>query len=145
VLLSRYTRQHDIAVGTPIAGRTRTETSGLIGFFVNTLVMRSQLNPGTNFRGLLAQVRQKTLEAHEHQEVPFEKLVEEIRPERDLTRSPLFQVMFSFLNTPMSESELPGLKLSGLSAPLGIEKFEMSLFAGEHQGRIRGSLSYRTS
>jgi len=145
LLLSRYTGQQDIAVGSPIAGRTRTDTDNLIGFFVNTLVLRSRMSGTMSFRALLAQVREKTLEAYEHQEVPFEKLVEELRPERDLSRPPLFQVMFSFLNMPFNELELPGLKISGLSVPMVMEKFEMSLFAGEQQGRVQGSLSYRTN
>jgi amino acid adenylation domain-containing protein len=143
LLLSRYSGQQDIAVGSPIAGRTRTDTNDLIGFFVNTLVLRTHLSGGLSFRGLLAQVREKTLEAYEHQDVPFEKLVEELHPERDLSRPPLFQVMFSLLNIPIGELELPGLKLSGVNVPLAIEKFEMSLFAGERQGRIQGLLSYR--
>src|SRR5205085_5808985 len=130
LLLSRYSGQQDIAVGSPIAGRTRTDTNDLIGFFVNTLVLRTHLSRVLSFRDLLAQVREKTLEAYEHQDVPFEKLVEELRPERDLSRPALFQVMFSFLNLPFSELELPGLRLSGLNIPLAIEKFEMSLFAG---------------
>jgi amino acid adenylation domain-containing protein len=144
LLLSRYTGQQDIAVGSPIAGRTRRDTDHLIGFFVNTLVLRTQLSGALSFRGLLGQVRERTMEAYEHQDVPFEKLVEELRPERDLSRPALFQVMFSFLNMPFSELELPGLKLSSLNIPLAIEKFEMSLFAGEQQDRIQGSLSYRT-
>ena len=145
VLLSRYTQQEDIAVGTPIAGRTQVETDGLIGFFVNTLVMRSQLREGMSFRELLGQVRKQTLEAYEHQEVPFEKLVEELRPDRDLGRPPLFQVMFTFQNMPASEPHLPDLKLSGMNVPLDLERFEMNLFATEREGRIWGPLSYRTN
>src|SRR4029077_1619203 len=98
MLLARYSGQSDIAVGVPIAGRTRVETNGLIGCFVNTLVLRSRVRREERVRDLLRQVRERTLEAYEHQEVPFEKLVEELQPERDLSRQPLFQVMFGLQN-----------------------------------------------
>ena len=97
-LLYRYTAQDDIAVGTPIAERTHVETEGLIGCFLNTLVLRSDLSGNPTFRQLLAKVRQVTLEAYAHQELPFEKLVEELQPTRELNRSPLFQVMFNLEN-----------------------------------------------
>ncbi|MFP2903432.1 condensation domain-containing protein, partial [Corallococcus sp. 4LFB] len=87
LLLSRYSGQDDVSVGSPIAGRTQAETEGLIGFFINTLVLRAQLNPRATFRELLAQVRGTTLAAYEHQHVPFEKLVEVLQPVRDLSRS----------------------------------------------------------
>ena len=109
LLLSRYTGQNDVAVGTPIAGRRWAETEDLIGFFVNTLVLRTAVSGSESFRELLAQVREKTLEAYAHQDVPFEKLVEELHPERDLTRTPLFQVMFVLQNAPQTELQIPGL------------------------------------
>src|SRR5205807_1103198 len=113
ILLSRYSGQNDVAVGVPVAGRRLKELEGLIGFFVNTLVLRTQVESGRiSFRELLGRVRETTLEAHAHQDVPFEKLVEELRPERDLARTPFFQAMLVLQNTPDMDLTLPGLKLS---------------------------------
>ncbi|MEW5861420.1 MAG: condensation domain-containing protein, partial [Cyanobacteriota bacterium] len=109
ILLYRYTHQEDIAVGSPIANRNRSEIEGLIGFFVNSLVLRTDLSGNPTFRELLGRVRQVTLGAYSHQDLPFEKLVEELHPERNLNIHPLFQVVFGFENTPMSALELPGL------------------------------------
>ncbi|HEX8355362.1 MAG TPA: condensation domain-containing protein, partial [Pyrinomonadaceae bacterium] len=109
VLLGRYAGQRDVSVGTPVAGRTRTEAEGLIGLFVNTLVLRARWEEGEGFRGLLRGVRERVLEAQAHQELPFERLVEELQPERSLSRTPLFQVMFV-----MQNSLLPALKLAGV-------------------------------
>ncbi|HEX6716238.1 MAG TPA: amino acid adenylation domain-containing protein, partial [Pyrinomonadaceae bacterium] len=100
ILLHRYTRQRDILVGSPIANRNHAEIEELIGFFVNTLVLRTRISPHDTFTELLKQVRETTLEAFEHQDVPFEKLVEELETERDLSRAPLFQVMFVLQNAP---------------------------------------------
>jgi len=109
VLLSRYSGQKDISVGSPVAGRTRQEVEGLVGFFVNTLVMRSEVKGERSFRELLQAVKETTLGAYEHQEAPFEKVVEAVVKERDLSRSPLFQVLFTLQNTP----ERPALRLGG--------------------------------
>ncbi|MBV8858951.1 MAG: amino acid adenylation domain-containing protein [Acidobacteria bacterium] len=143
-LLYRYSHQEDFSVGTPVAGRTRAETEGLIGFFVNTLVLRARLRPGMTFRELLAEVRATTLGANDHQEAPFERLVDELQPERDLSHSPLFQVMFAMQNTPNSEQSLSGLTLTPARSGLSAAKFDLELSLEEKDGRIVGWLQYNT-
>ncbi|MDZ8224136.1 non-ribosomal peptide synthetase [Nostoc sp. ChiVER01] len=127
ILLYRYTGQSDILVGTPIANRDRSEIEGLIGFFVNTLVMRTNLAGDPSFSELLGRVRQITLGAYTHQELPFEMLVEALQPERNLSHTPLFQVMFALQNAPMSKLELAGLTISFLTAESKTTKFDLSL------------------
>ncbi|HEY6802398.1 MAG TPA: non-ribosomal peptide synthase/polyketide synthase [Pyrinomonadaceae bacterium] len=148
VLLSRYSGQSDIVVGSPIAGRTRHEIEALIGFFVNTLVLRSDVNGAESFSMLLAQVKEVCLGAYAHQDIPFEKLVEELQPERDLSRSPLFQVMFVLQNVPGGEAvELPGLRLSGLESESVTAKFDLLLTLSElpaQVGGINGNIEYST-
>jgi amino acid adenylation domain-containing protein/non-ribosomal peptide synthase protein (TIGR01720 family) len=126
-LLYRYTGQEDILVGTPIANRDRTELEGLIGFFVNTLVMRTDLSENPTFNELLPRIREMALSAYAHQDLPFETLVEALQPERDLSHTPLFQVMFVLLNAPMSEIELTGLSVSGLPVGITTAKFDLTL------------------
>jgi amino acid adenylation domain-containing protein len=145
VLLSRYTRQNDIAVGSHIANRNREEIEGLIGFFVNTLVLRTRLGPQakTNFVEVLKQVREMTLEAYTHQDLPFEKIVEALQPVRDLSRQPLFQVAFVLQNAPQASQELwPGLTLSLLEIGNPTSKFDMTLYMAETVGTLSGTLEY---
>jgi amino acid adenylation domain-containing protein len=131
VLLYRYSGQENIAVGMPIAGRKRTELEGLLGFFANTLVLRTDLSGSPSFRELLARVRGTALDAYTHQDVPFEKLVEELAPERDMSRNPLFQVMFVLQNVPDAALEMEGLKVSSLPLESHSAKFDLTLSVRE--------------
>ncbi len=126
-LLYRYTGSDDIVVGTPIANRDRLELEGLIGFFVNTLVLRIDLSVNPSFQQLLSRVRQVTLQAYAHPDLPFEELVKALQPQRDLSYTPLFQVMFVFQNAPMSEIELAGLTISSLPTKSAVAKFDLTL------------------
>ncbi|WP_240360579.1 non-ribosomal peptide synthetase [Pyxidicoccus caerfyrddinensis] len=143
-LLHRYSGQDDIVVGSPIAGRNRAETEGLIGFFVNTLALRTRFSVEDSFVSLLERVRETTLGAYAHQEVPFEKLVEVLQPERNLSRPPLFQVMFVLQNLPDDELRLPGLKLSTLEAENSTAKFELTLAMTNTAQGLAGLLEYNT-
>jgi len=143
-LLYRYTAQEDIIVGTDVANRNRLEVEGLIGFFVNQLVLRGDLSGNPTFRELLARLREVCLEAYDHQDLPFEKLVEALRPERDMSRSPLFQVKLVFQNTPVQPVDLPGLKLSAVEADLGSAHLDLILFLRETQRGLSGALQYNT-
>jgi amino acid adenylation domain-containing protein len=143
-LLFRYTGQEDIVVGSPIAGRTRAETEALIGLFVNTLVLRTRLSGELTFRELLGRVREMTLRAYAHQDVPFEKLVEELMSERDLARSPLFQVMFVLQNVPMPALPSGELRLTPVEVERTTAKFDLTLSLAETEGQIQGALEYST-
>ncbi|WP_420126163.1 amino acid adenylation domain-containing protein [Longimicrobium sp.] len=147
VLLGKYSGSDDVVVGSAIAGRTRKEIEELIGFFVNTLVLRTDLSGDPDFREVLRRVRQVTLGAYEHQEVPFEKLVAELSPERSLSHSPLFQVMFSLENADGGgEGGDAGgeLDVSGVGADLGATKFDLSLGLTATPHGLWGGLTYRT-
>ncbi|HFB67345.1 MAG TPA: non-ribosomal peptide synthetase, partial [Calditrichae bacterium] len=144
VLLHRYSGQDDIVVGTPIAGRSRSELENLIGFFVNTLALRARFTPNITFKELLRQVRETTLGAHAHQDLPFEQLVEELQPERNLSHSPIFQVMFVFQNLPLERLELPGITLQPFEAKPDIAKFDLSLIASEGPDGLMMEWEYNT-
>ncbi len=141
-LLYRYTGQEDISVGTPVANRNHSEIEGLIGFFVNTLVMRTDLSGDPSFEDLLERVRKVSLDAYAHQDLPFEMLVEELQPERDMSHTPLFQVMFAFQNAPMRTQRLPGLTLRQLEAHSKTAKFDLTLTVTEEEDRLSGALEY---
>ncbi|HET9713868.1 MAG TPA: condensation domain-containing protein, partial [Pyrinomonadaceae bacterium] len=143
-LLHRYARQDVIVVGTPIAGRNRQELEGLIGFFINTLVMRADFCDDLRFRQLLAQVKETALGAYAHQEFPFDKLVEELQPQRDLSHMPVIQAMFALQNTPDESIELPGLTIKPVNVESGTARFDLSLNVWESGPRLTGYLSYRT-
>ena len=142
VLLARYSGQDDITIGTPIAGRTRPELEPLIGFFVNVLVLRGDLSGRPSFRKLLKRVREVTLGAYAHQEVPFEKLVEDLQPERDWSRSPFFQVMLALQNVPGSELSLPGLDLQWHDVESDVSKFDLTMNFAEEGGKLFGLVEY---
>jgi amino acid adenylation domain-containing protein len=144
VLLQRYSGQEDIAVGTPVAHRTRAETEELIGFFVNTLVLRTDVSGNPTFRELVQRVKETALGAYAHQDVPFEKLVEELAPERNLSVTPLFQVMFAMENTPSPEIRLKDLQLSLLETARETAKFDIVLVMWETAEGLEGSLEYST-
>jgi len=141
-VLHRLSGQDDLVVGTPTANRNRREIEDLIGFFVNTMALR--LRPGGSFRALLARTTASVLDAQAHQDLPFEKLVEELRPQRDLSRSPLFQVMLILQNAPLPALELPGLVLSTLEMVTGTARFELTLSVGELDGRWLLSAEHNT-
>ena len=143
-LLYRYTGQADILVGSPIANRNRAEIENLIGFFVNTLVLRTDLSGNPSFRELLGRVREATLGAYAHQDLPFEKLVEELQPERNLSRTPLFQVMFAFQNAPTATLELPGLNIQTLEAESETAKFDLTLTIQNTAEELTGTIEYNT-
>src|SRR5205085_4845043 len=136
--------QDDIIVGTPIAGRTHKETHDLIGCFVNTLALRSDLSGAPTFREALRRVREVCLAAYAHQELPFEQLVEALHPARDLSRNPLFQVLFALQNAPLDDMELPGLTLQRLPVESGMVQFDMSLLLGKAASGLTGMLRYST-
>jgi amino acid adenylation domain-containing protein len=142
-LLARYTGQCDLAVGTPVANRNRAEIEGLIGCFVNTLVLRSDLSGAPGFAELLRRVGATALEAFAHQDLPFEQLVEALRPERSLDRTPLFQVLFALATPPGEMPRLPGIELASLPLETGTAKFDLSLVLLEQgESGIEADLEY---
>ncbi|HKP10768.1 MAG TPA: amino acid adenylation domain-containing protein, partial [Blastocatellia bacterium] len=143
-VLLRYTGQKDILVGSPIANRTRAEVENLIGFFVNALVLRTDLSGDPSFERLVARVREVALEAYANQEVPFEKLVEELHIERDLSRHPLYQIGLALQNAPMPHLEVPGLSLSPLDINRGIANIDLGLDMLESPDGLICSYEYST-
>lgn len=143
-LLYRYSGQQDILVGSPTAGRNREEIEGLIGFFVNTLVLRTDLSGNPKFRELLQRVRSHAMSAYANQDLPFDKLVEELQPERSLSYHPLFQVMFVLQNVPTQTLELPGLSISTIEVDNSASQFDITLSIEETEQGLRGLWEYST-
>ncbi|CAM2068743.1 Amino acid adenylation domain-containing protein [Sulfidibacter corallicola] len=142
LLLSRHSGQDDFAIGSPVAGRRLRELEPIIGFFLNHLVLRTDLRGNPRFVELLARVRETTLAAYENQDVPFERLLEVLRPKRDRGRTSLFQVMFNMLNMPDPEVDLPDLSLEVVETPDIGAKFDLTLYAGQEGDRLQLDLSY---
>ncbi|HYC03628.1 MAG TPA: amino acid adenylation domain-containing protein [Azospirillaceae bacterium] len=143
VVLSRWSGQTDVLVGTPVANRTRREVEGLVGFFVNTLVMRTRLDGDPTVAELLARVREAALGAYAHQELPFEKLVEMLQPERTLGESPLFQVMLVLQNTPLADAaRLPGLAVEVLPPRRDVARFDLTLSFTERDDDLQGLIEF---
>jgi amino acid adenylation domain-containing protein/thioester reductase-like protein len=145
ILLCRYSDQEDIAVGSPIANRNRAELEHLMGCFVNTLVLRVSLSDNPSFRSFLRRVRDVALESYAHQDLPFEYLVDALQPRRDMSHSPLFQVMFILQNTPKATLQMPGLKLSFVEFGISAAKFDLTLAMEERADGIAGTLEYKTA
>jgi amino acid adenylation domain-containing protein len=143
-LLARYARQEDVVVGVPVAGRIRPELEGLIGFFVNTLALRTDLSGNPTFRELLARVREAALGAFAHQDLPFDQVVEAVQPRRDVSRTPIFQVMFDLQNAPAEDLDLPGLSLSLLDRTGTTSQFDLSLTMAEVEAGFSGSFQFNT-
>jgi amino acid adenylation domain-containing protein len=144
VLLCRYSGQEDVVIGTPIAGRNRSEVEGLIGFFVNTLVLRTDLSGDPTFRELLSRVRNGALDAYAHQDLPFEKLVEEMGPQRNLSYAPLSQVMFAFQNFPDSPLTMSDCSVHPVDLDSGTAKFDLTLQISRESHGMRCVLTYNT-
>jgi alpha-ketoglutarate-dependent taurine dioxygenase len=144
-LLYHYTGQDDIIVGTGIANRNRIETESLIGFFVNLLVLRTNLAGDPGFLELLQRVRKVTVEAYAHQDLPFDKLVEELQPKRDLSRTPLLQVVFVLQNTPRNSLTLPGLTVIPLELDGGTARFDLTIFVVHTELKLKMTMQYNTA
>jgi amino acid adenylation domain-containing protein len=145
VLLARYSGQREVVVGTAVAGRTRAETAGVVGCFMNTLALRVDLGGNPRFGELVGRVREVALAAYTHQELPFEKLVETLQPERDLSRGPIVQVMFILQNTPLHDIALPGLRMELLDVERAAARFDLTLELFDTVDGLHGSLEYNTA
>ncbi len=144
LLLQRHTGLEDIIVGSPIAGRNRAEVENLIGFFINTLVLRTDLSGNSSFRELIQRVRKTAMEAYTHQDIPFEKLLIELHPERTLSHTPLFQVFFNMINLDYGLTEVPGVSLDVFDMPDIGSKFDLTLYIIEKDQAIDLNLVYNT-
>ncbi|WP_262947619.1 non-ribosomal peptide synthetase [Xenorhabdus indica] len=145
IVLSRLSGQDDLVIGTPSAGRSRQEVESLMGFFVNTLALRIDLSGEPNVTELLSRVRQTALAAQEHQDLPFEQVVEIVQPPRRLSHTPLFQVMFAWQSNEIVEWRLPGLTISQIDQPFDVVKFDLELNLFEEEDRVVGYLGYSTA
>jgi len=143
-VLGRWSRQTDVVIGSPIANRTRAELESLAGFFVNTLALRTDLSGDPTFRELLGRARETALGAYAHQDLPFERLVDELRLERSLSHSPLFQVLLALENEPPPELRLSGLHVRPLDLDMGMARFELTLTVVEERGRLAATLEHST-
>jgi amino acid adenylation domain-containing protein len=144
ILLHRFSGQDDILVGTPVANRNVPELEDLIGVFINTLVLRTNLSEDPGFRALLLQVRKVCLDAYAHQDLPFEKLVEELKPQRDLSRTPLFQVVFNLQNAPMPKLDIPGINTRFLELDRGVSQFDLTLMLTKSGEEFNASVDYNS-
>jgi alpha-ketoglutarate-dependent taurine dioxygenase len=144
VLLYHHSRQEDLVVGTDVANRNRVETENLIGFFVNQLVLRTDLSGKPAFQEILRRVREVTLDAYAHQDMPFDKLVEVLKPERSLKYSPIFQVKLVLQNAPMPPLELANLSLAAVPIKSGVSRFDLTLLFWEEEDGLKGSIEYNT-
>ncbi len=144
ILLRRYSGQNDIIIGTPVANRNLPEIENLIGIFINTIVLRTNVDDDPSFRELLKRVKKVSLEAYAHQDLPFEKLVEELKPKRDLSRTPIFQVVFNLQNSPMPNLEIPDLKIIPLQIDSGVSQFDLSLMMIKAEGQYNCTVEYNS-
>ncbi|MEH2050452.1 amino acid adenylation domain-containing protein [Nostoc sp.] len=144
ILLSRYSRQEDLCIGSAIANRTHSQTEGLIGFFVNTLILRNQIKPEQSFIDFLQQTRQTCLDAYSHQDIPFEYLVEQLQPERSMSHNPLFQVMLALENNESPDLSLPELEIEWLPLTYPFAKFDLTLLVIESNNQLNLTWEYAT-
>jgi len=145
VLMGRYSGQHDMVIGSPVANRTRKEIEKLIGFFVNTLALRADISGDPSFRELMARTRKVCLEAYTHQDIPFEKLVEELNPGRHMDRQPIVQVVFALQNMPMPALSLPGLTITSLEVDAATVRFDLEAHLWESEGELYCSFIYSSA
>ncbi|MBN2442195.1 MAG: amino acid adenylation domain-containing protein [Spirochaetales bacterium] len=143
-LLSIYSSQKDVIIGSPIANRNHSGIENLLGMFVNTLVLRLNLEGDPSFHDLLQKAKEVTLGAYAHQDTPFEYLVDILSPTRDVSRNPIFQIMFVLQNVPLEITKLPGLEMTPLEYDTGVSKFDLSLILSENDSGINGVVTYRT-